>query len=189
MVRIPFEFAFDIASNPVRMIQICVRMVRISFEWFKFAFKPFECRSNGYNPFQMVRICFGLCRISFEWLEFAFEWLESLSNGLTLTSILSKLVRIKFCIQNPFRMVRISFRWLRISFDWFEFAFQWLESFWNGSNLQSIPLNLVRIVQICIWMVRILSNGLNLRTIASNLECFEFAFDCFESRSNSSNLH
>ena len=79
MLRIPFElleFAFEAfeslsngsnlhsnASNPFRMVRICIRMLRIPFKWFEFAFECFESLSNGSNLhlngsnlFRMVRI-------------------------------------------------------------------------------------------------------------------------------------
>ena len=65
MLRIPFEwleFAFECfgslssgsnlhsnASNPFRMVRICIRMLRIPLECFKFAFECFESLSNGSN--------------------------------------------------------------------------------------------------------------------------------------------
>jgi len=76
------------ASNPFRMVRICIRMLRIPFEWFEFAFECFESfskgsnlHSNASNPFRMVRICIRMLRIRFKWLEFAFECFESVSNG------------------------------------------------------------------------------------------------------------
>ena len=52
------------ASNLVRMVRICTRMLRIPFEWFEFAFECFKSLSsalnldsNASNPFRMVRIC------------------------------------------------------------------------------------------------------------------------------------
>ena len=112
-----FEFAFkwlesllngsilhSIASNLVRMLPVCIRMVRIPVEWFEFAFDCFiECfefalesleslskdsnlHSNGYNPCRMVPICIRLLRMSFECFQFAFEWLESVLNGSNLHS-------------------------------------------------------------------------------------------------------
>ena len=57
-----FEFAFEWlesssygsnmhsnASNHIRMAGICIRIVRICFEWFEFALECFESRSNGSN--------------------------------------------------------------------------------------------------------------------------------------------
>ena len=94
---------------------------------------------------------------------------------------------------------------VRIPLECFEFAFEWLESLSNGSNLHSIASNLVRMIRI--WNRTVgtsLSIGSNLDSMVSNLvqtvricirmvkitfEWFEFAFDCFESRSNASNLN
>ena len=75
-------------------------MLRISFEWFGFAFECFESLSNGSNlhsnasnPFRMVRICIRMLRISLEGFQFAFECFEFGVNA-----------------SNPFRMVRICIR-------------------------------------------------------------------------------
>ena len=84
------------------MVRIWIRMLRIPFEWFKFAFKSFESLSNGsnldsnaLNPFRIVLICIRMLRIPFKclalafetflsWLEFGFECIESLSNSSNL---------------------------------------------------------------------------------------------------------
>ena len=82
---------------------------------------------------------------------------------------------------------------LRIPFEWFEFAFAFesFESLLDGSNLHSNAmnpfrkcsnsqlntLNPFRMVRISIGMLRI------------PFEWLEFAFECFESLSNGSNLH
>ena len=86
------------ASNPFRMVNICIRMLRILFEEFEFAFECFEFCLNGSkfhlnasNPF---RICIRMLKILFECLEFAFECLSNASN--------------------TFRMVRISIWMLKI---------------------------------------------------------------------------
>ena len=108
------------------MIRIWVRMLRIPFKWFEFAFKRMESRlkcskwirmlrtlsngsnfhSNDSNPFRMIRISITM--------------LETLSNA-----------------SNPFRMVQIRIRMLRIPFEWFEFGFEFFESLSNVSNLDS----------------------------------------------------
>ena len=55
-------------------------MLRISFEWFEFAFECFESLSNGSNlhsnasnPFRMVKICIRTLRILLKGFLFAFE--------------------------------------------------------------------------------------------------------------------
>ena len=48
-------------------VQICIRMLRIPFEWFKF-------HSNSSNPVRMIRICIQILIIPFEWFKFAFEF-------------------------------------------------------------------------------------------------------------------
>ena len=52
------------ASNPFRMIQICIGMVRIALKWFECGFESFESLFNGLNlhsktsnHFPIVRIC------------------------------------------------------------------------------------------------------------------------------------
>ena len=133
------------------MVRICIRMLRIPFEWFEFAFECFESlskgsnlHSNASNPFRIVRICIRMLlitgmvriwirtlRIPFEWFEFAFEHFESLSIGLNL----------HWNASNPFRMFRICIRMLRIPFVRLEFAFERFESLLNVSNLHSNASN------------------------------------------------
>ena len=152
MLRIPFkwlEFAFKCfesrskgsnlhwnASNPFRMVKICIWVFQVLFEWFQFVFEwlefGFKCDeflSNGY------RICFPMCRIGFEWFKFALECFESFSNGENSHSNASNLIRrvwiyLHWNASNPFRMVRIGM--LRVLFNWFQFAFEWLESLFKG---------------------------------------------------------
>ena len=65
---LPFEF-FESHSKG----SFFIRMLRIWFEWFEFAFKSF----------QMARICI---QNPFKWLEFAFERFKSRSNSWNLQS-------------------------------------------------------------------------------------------------------
>ena len=57
-----FEFAFDCfeslsngsnldcnASNPFRMVRICIQLLQIPLEWFEFEFECFESLSNRSN--------------------------------------------------------------------------------------------------------------------------------------------
>ena len=51
------------ALSPFRMIKICIRMLRIPFEWLEFAFECLESLwkdlildLKGSNPFRMIRI-------------------------------------------------------------------------------------------------------------------------------------
>ena len=81
------------ASNPFRVVRICIGTLRIPVEWLEFAFECFESFSNGWNlhsnaldPFQVVRNCFGMIRIP--------------SSGSNLDSNTS----------NRFRIVRMSIR-------------------------------------------------------------------------------
>ena len=160
MLRIPFEwleFGFECfeslsssnldlnASNPFRMVQICVRMLRNLFEWFKFAFERFESllnglnlHSNASNAFRMprmhfecfesiriVRTCIRMLRLLFEWFKFAVECFES-------------------------QMVRICIRMLQIPFEWFKLAIEFFEFLSNRYNLHSNASNLVSRVRIWI---------------------------------------
>ena len=70
------------------MVRMCIRELRIPFEWLQFDFESFESfsdgsnlHSNASNPFRMVRIFIRMLLISFEWFEFDFESLKSLSNS------------------------------------------------------------------------------------------------------------
>ena len=58
--------------------------------------------------------------------------------------------------QTTVRMVQISIRKLLIPFEWLEFAFECFETLSNGSNLHSNASNPVRMIRICIRMLRIL---------------------------------
>ena len=89
------------------MVRICIRLLQVPFELFKFTFECFESllngsnlHSNASNSFRKIRIYIQMFRIPFEWfkcglkcsnlhsnasnlvqmLEFIFECLKSLSN-------------------------------------------------------------------------------------------------------------
>ena len=71
---VPFELLklHSNASNPFRMVRICIRIPRIPFERFEIGFESFESLSNdsnlhwnGSNPFEMVRMWFRKFRIPF----------------------------------------------------------------------------------------------------------------------------
>ena len=64
------------ASNPFRMIRICIRMLQIPFEWLEFELESLELLSNASNPFRTVRICIQMLQIPFEWFEFDLECFE-----------------------------------------------------------------------------------------------------------------
>ena len=175
-----FEFAFEWlesllnslnlhsnASNLVQtvwigigMVRICIRMVRISFEWFELAFG-----------------------IPFKWWEFAFEWLESLLNGSNLHSNASNFVRTVWI---GILMLRTSFEWFELALEWLEFAFEWLESHFTCWNLHSNCLNSVGMVfQIGIQIVRMPFEWFEVA-----FEWLErILFEWFEYCSNDSNLH
>ena len=149
MLRIPFEFKFGFerfkslsngsnlrsnASKPFRMVQICIRTLRIPFEWIEFAFECLECISNALNPFELFELafeCFDYLSngsnsqsnaLNPKWFEFAFKCFKSLSNGSNLQSNSS----------NSFRIDIICIRMLRISFQGFEFGFECFKSLSNG---------------------------------------------------------
>ena len=45
----PFQIVRYWLSNLIRMARICIRMLRIPFEWFEFAFEFFLSGSKGSN--------------------------------------------------------------------------------------------------------------------------------------------
>ena len=154
------------------MVRICIRKLRIAFEWLGFALEWFESLSKGLNldsnalnPFRMFRICIRMLPISFEWFEFAFECSESLSNGSNLDSNGSNLdsygsnldsngSNFRSNVSDPFQVLWVCIQMLRTSFKLLEFPFEWFKS---------------------------LSKGLNLDSSASNpLKWFEFVFECFK---------
>ena len=147
MVRIKFESFKSLSnclnlhsnvSDLVRRVKICIRMLKIWFEWSLFAFECFKSlsnfqiyirmllilsngsnlHSNASNAFRKIRIYIQMFQIPFEWLEFTFESFKSLSNFLNLHSNAS----------NPFRIIIICIRILHIPFELFEFAFECFES-------------------------------------------------------------
>ena len=147
---------------------MCVRLLRMAFERFTFAFEWLESlsnasnlHSNGLNPFRMVQICihclesFRMLQSSIRMVRIPFEW----SN---FHSIASNLVRL----------VRICIRMVRISFEWFKFARDWS----NRVRMLRFCIRILRIsfecfefcIWICIWMVRI------------PFELFELAFVWFD---------
>ena len=70
------------------MLRICIKMVRIPFEWLEFAFERFiflsndsNLDSNSSNLVRSVQIWIRMLRMPFEWFEFALECFEFLSNG------------------------------------------------------------------------------------------------------------
>ena len=143
------------ASNLVRKVWISIRILRIPFENFEFAFQCVEFLSNGKKFVSNVVLIVQIC--SFEWFEFAFECFESLSNSSNSDLNAS----------NPFRMFRIFIRMLWIPFKWFEFPFGYFESLSNVSNFHSNASNPFWMISICIRMLRI------------PFEWFKFAFTCF----------
>ena len=152
----PSQYMHLNASNFVGRVGICIRMVQIPFDWFKFAFKCFEfafkCFESPSNGSNLHFYASNLVRI----FEFAFEWLGSFLTSSNLHSNVSNL----------FRRVRICIWLVQIPF---EFAFESFELRSNGSNLHSNASNLFLMVRICIQMLRIY------------FEWLEFAFKCFES--------
>ena len=213
-----FEFAFESfkshsngsifhsnLSNPVWMVQISLQMVWIPFKWFKFVFECFESHSNSWNlhsnawnPLRMTQICIPMLWIPCEWFKFACKSFKSHSNGSNFYSNVLNHVQM-------FQMNRMQILTIRLGFEAFECKFQlferdlkhsnmirniWFECFEslsNGSNLHSEfrlsgsklasnPSNPIRVIRIWIWILQI------------PFEWFVFAFECFESHSNSWNL-
>ena len=186
----PFRMVWICIRMPFRVDRIWIRMLRIPFEWFEFAFACFESlsndlnlHSNASNPFWMVWICIRMLWISFEGLEFAFECFEFGSNA-----------------SNPFWMVGICIQMLWIPFEYLEFAFECFESLSNGSNWHSNAnsnhLKWIRSIRMQIQTIRkgfesfeSHLRGWNLHSNAPNLvrmlwipfEWLEFAYECFES--------
>ena len=141
MLRIPFkwfEFAFE-WWNLVGMVQICIQMLRIPFEWL---------HSNASNLIRMVRVCIQMLWVWFEWLAFAFKCFDSHSNSSNLRSNDGIWLEwfefgwngsnLHSNASNPFWMV---------AFKCFEFDS-------NAYNLHSNALSFVRMVSICIQMFR-----------------------------------
>ena len=86
------------------MVTICIRMLRIPFEWLELAFECFKSRSKGMNLdsnalslVRMVRICIRMPKISFECFEFVFECFEFLLNGSNLHNFARSLFLAANC--------------------------------------------------------------------------------------------
>ena len=58
------------------MVQICIRMFQIWFQWLVFGFECFESISNGLNLDSNASNPFRILRVPFEWLDFGFECFE-----------------------------------------------------------------------------------------------------------------
>ena len=131
-------------SNSIRMVGICIRVVRIPFEWLELAFECFESRLNGWNWHSMLWM-------PFKWLELAFECFESCSNGWNWHLSAIRTVGIGILMFRMLcEMVGIGIRILQIPFEWLEFAFECFKCLSNGLNYPSNAWNLVRMVRICI---------------------------------------
>ena len=65
------------------MVRISIRLIRISFECFEFAFKFLESLSNGSNVHSIASNLVRMFRIGIR-MEFAFDCFEFRSNGLNL---------------------------------------------------------------------------------------------------------
>ena len=133
------------------MVGICIRVLRILFEWLELAFECFECCSNGWNwqsnASNAIRLFASgtrMLQILFEWLELAFECLESCSNGWNLHLNSSPVWMVGICIQ----MIWIPFKWLELAFECFE-------SHSNGWNLHSGASNPIPMVRIPVGMLGI----------------------------------
>ena len=173
------------------MVRICIRMLRILFKPFEFAFEWFESLisgsnldSNALNPFRMVSICIRMLRIPFELFEFAFVCFESLSNGSNFDSNAFQMYSND---SNPFRVVRISIRIVQIvgiCIRMFQINFQ---------NLHSNALKGIRSIRMWLEfvfeMLRIpLQFRICIRILEIPFKWVIFGFECFESLSSGSNL-
>ena len=153
MVGILFEClesrsnGWNLHSNPVRMIWICIQMVRISFEWFEFAFKWFKSRLNAW--------------------KFAFECFETRSNGWNLHSSASNTVqKVEFALSalNPFEWLELAFECfesrsiVRIGIRMVQILFGNFHS--NGSNL--VRLGKIFLESACYTIFTVLRNFLGL---------------------------
>ena len=149
------------------MNRICIRTLRIPFEWFKFAFESLSngsnLHSNASNPFRMVEIWIRMLRIPFE------------------------LIRIGIL------MLRIPFEWLALAFKCFksisrlEFPF---EFFWRVRICIWTLLIPLKGLEFAFECFKSMSNVSKLHSNASNpFKGLEFAFERFESQSNILNLH
>ena len=198
----------------IRIFRIPSEWFEFAFECFESLLNGSNLHFNASNSFQTVRICIRMIRISFEWFEFAFEWFESISNGSNLQSNASNASNAS----NPFRIYRICFWVVRIPFEWFEFLFEhlWMqiltirtglekfeckfEPFERDSKYSNANLNHSKKIQSIRLQIRTIWKGFEafecklqpferdsmLRIL---FEWFKFAFECFESVSNGSNLH
>ena len=153
------------------MLRICIRMLRIPFEWYEFVFKSFQSFLNDSNFHSNAS---NLSRM----VWFAFECFASLLNGSNLHSnalnpfqmvrISIRMFRIAFECFDPFRIVRICIQMIRITFElfefafwmllipleWLEFAFECFESLSNCSKLHINASNRFRKVRIWFRMLR-----------------------------------
>ena len=51
------------ALNPLRLVRICIQMLRVWFEWFEFEFERAKFLSNGQNLHSNVSILVRVVRI------------------------------------------------------------------------------------------------------------------------------
>ena len=90
------------------MVWIILRMLGISFEWFEFAFKCLESRTNGWDLHSStIWIGIRMLRIPFQWIEIPFECFESCSNGSNFV----------WTVRSCTRMLWIPFECLEFEFE------------------------------------------------------------------------
>ena len=133
------------------MVRISIRMIRIPFEWSKFAVEWFESHSSGSRS-RSTSSNFRV-RILFEWLKYALECFKSIGICVRVLQIPSKRWNLHSSASNPVRMVGIYIRVLQITL--------------NGWNSHSSTSNPVRMVEIGIQVLWI------------SFKCLEMAFECF----------
>ena len=126
----------------LRMVRMCIRMVRIPFKRLEFAFKWLELHV-------LLALFWGkMCPLHSSLVQdicYITNSNHSNANSNHSKGILNGL--------NIIRMVRVPFEWLEFPFEWFEYHSNDSNLHSNGWNLHSNALNLVRTVRIGIRMV------------------------------------
>ena len=191
------------------MVEICIRMLRISFEWFKFGFERLESlwnilnlHLNDSNPFWMVRTWFRMVRIPFKWFEYAFKCFQSRLIGSILHSNSENPdLNLHLNALNLIHLVRICNRMVQILCESFEFASNCYNPIW----IDQISIRMLRIsfewFEFGFEWLESFSKTWNMPSNASNLiqvvricirkhfEWCEFPIECLKSCLNGSNLH
>ena len=161
------------ASNAFWMVRICIRMLRIAFEWLEFVHKFFGWLS-------MVRFSFRMHRILSNALNLDSK-LESNSSNPSRVQIWIRILWLLFKLHsNASNLIWSVWIWIRmlwIPFKGLEFAFEHFEILSNSLNLHSNTSNLFQMLRICIW------------TLQNPFEWIKFALKTSNLFWNVSNLH